>query len=411
MGYHDLYEAGTGYRSYSFQQNAGYAAGYSGDVVLMGMPAWLASWGTSSGRGTSAQAHVQEVRYDLTEPTGLAIWDLQLTQWQDSDLWGEIADLIAVSSTVAGRHVFYNDSYFDDGPDANPADDGAIAPNAPSASDPALGKTPLLPGQAATFQNLTSNDKGINGIMVDVLGLGDAGSLGAADFEFRMGNDDDPAGWGDAPTPSDIDVRPGEGVGGSDRVTLIWPNYDAASPDPSTQAVVGKWLEVTMKATANTGLAAADVFYFGNAPGDSGTFNTTTRALVNAFDSGAVRDNPHNPGNRAAIDDFADYNRDSLVNAFDFGLVRDNPTNPGNALKWISVPAPAAARIDVGALHDAAFDTVTHDSEAGIEASPTAPDAAGLRWLESLDLPLRGRQQARSADTARAAVEELLATL
>ncbi|MGA7303715.1 MAG: glycosyl hydrolase family 18 protein, partial [Rhodothermales bacterium] len=93
MGYEDLYEGGTSYHQYSFQQNAGYAAGYPGSAVLMGMPSYLASWGTSSGRGTTAQAHVQEVRYDLAEPTGIAIWDLQLSLWQDSDLWCEIAAL------------------------------------------------------------------------------------------------------------------------------------------------------------------------------------------------------------------------------------------------------------------------------------------------------------------------------
>ncbi|MCK4408643.1 MAG: hypothetical protein KAW67_01070, partial [Candidatus Eisenbacteria sp.] len=35
MGYDDLYEGGTGYHQYSFQQNAGYSAGYPGTAVLM----------------------------------------------------------------------------------------------------------------------------------------------------------------------------------------------------------------------------------------------------------------------------------------------------------------------------------------------------------------------------------------
>jgi hypothetical protein len=93
MGYDDLYEGGTGYQRYSFQQDAAYAAGYSGTRVLMGMPGWLASWGTSIGYGTSARAHVEEVRYELAEPTGIAIWDLQLDGWQDDDLWCEIVAL------------------------------------------------------------------------------------------------------------------------------------------------------------------------------------------------------------------------------------------------------------------------------------------------------------------------------
>ena len=93
MGYADLYEGGTTWHKYSFQQNAGFTAGYPGDTVLMGLPSWLGSWGTSSGRGTTAQAHVQEVHYDLPEPTGIAIWDLHLTAWQNSDLWCEIRNL------------------------------------------------------------------------------------------------------------------------------------------------------------------------------------------------------------------------------------------------------------------------------------------------------------------------------
>ncbi len=99
MGYHDLYEGGTGYQKYSFQQDAGYSAGYAGNSVLMGMPSWLADWGVSAGYGTSAQAHIQEVRYALTEPTGIAIWDLQLAAWQDSDIWCEIVALRELGSS------------------------------------------------------------------------------------------------------------------------------------------------------------------------------------------------------------------------------------------------------------------------------------------------------------------------
>lgn len=94
MGYEDLYEGGSGYQKYSFQQNTGTAAGYAGNAVLMGMPSYVSSWGVSSGRGTSALAHVREVRNDLfSGATGIAIWDLQLSAWQDSDLWCEIAEL------------------------------------------------------------------------------------------------------------------------------------------------------------------------------------------------------------------------------------------------------------------------------------------------------------------------------
>lgn len=93
MGYDDLFEGGTSYQPYSFQQRAGLDAGHAATVVSMGMPSWLGSWGVSSGRGTSALAHVQEVRLDLPTATGIAVWDLQLAAWQDSALWCEIAAL------------------------------------------------------------------------------------------------------------------------------------------------------------------------------------------------------------------------------------------------------------------------------------------------------------------------------
>jgi PKD repeat protein len=97
MGYDELYEGGSDWHKYSVQQNYGINAGFNSKTVLMGMPAWStssSSWGVSSGRGTSAQAHVQEVRYDLPGgSTGIAIWDMQLLGWQNSDLWCEIVGL------------------------------------------------------------------------------------------------------------------------------------------------------------------------------------------------------------------------------------------------------------------------------------------------------------------------------
>ena len=103
MGYAELYEGGSGWHKYSWQQSTGVSAGLDSKVVLMGMPAWEeahSNWGVSSGRGISAQAHVQEVRYDLPYgSTGIAIWDMQLKGWQDSDLWCEIEGLRGVDES------------------------------------------------------------------------------------------------------------------------------------------------------------------------------------------------------------------------------------------------------------------------------------------------------------------------
>ena len=104
------------------------------------------------------------------------------------DFW----TVVPPTATIAGRHVFYNHSSFD-GNDALPgaADDGAVPTN----------KSALLPGQSRSPANYTSYTRGINGVMVDVANL-PAGSLGAGDFLFKVGNDNNPAAWLDGPAPA-----------------------------------------------------------------------------------------------------------------------------------------------------------------------------------------------------------------
>ncbi|MCK4276210.1 MAG: right-handed parallel beta-helix repeat-containing protein, partial [Phycisphaerae bacterium] len=164
-------------------------------------------------------------------------------------LWDIGAFELPAGLGVAGRHVFYNNSAWDgNDPAANAADDAAIATD----------KTALLPNQVATFANYTSYLRGINGVMVDIDGL--AGTPTASDFEFKVGNDNNPGAWPTGPAPTSVAVRAGAGAGGSDRITIIWAD----------NAIEKQWLQVTVLATANTGLATNDVFYFGNAIGETG---------------------------------------------------------------------------------------------------------------------------------------------
>src|SRR5918998_1770013 len=53
-------------------------------------------------------------------------------------------------------------------------------------------------------------------------------------------------------------LRPDGGPGGTDRVTLTW----------APGAIRGKWVQITVLPSVRTGLASADVFYFGNAAGE-----------------------------------------------------------------------------------------------------------------------------------------------
>ncbi len=167
-----------------------------------------------------------------------------------------------------------------------------------------MDKTALLPGHTATLANYTSYSRGINGIMIDILGLANPSGLNATDFQFKVGNG---AGWTTAPQPASVSVRQGGGVGGSDRVTITWD-------DIAGNSIKNQWLQVTVKAGGNTGLAAADVFYFGNAIGESG--DNPANAVVDSQDESGSR--THKTGfTAAAIDNLYDYNHDGKVNATD----------------------------------------------------------------------------------------------
>jgi hypothetical protein len=219
-------------------------------------------------------------------------------------------DFIAFSS-VSGRRVFFNNSAADgNDPAANAADDAAIAP----------GKTALLPGGAAGPANVTSYSKGLNGVMVDLLGLPAGASPSPADFELHAG---DGSRFDPVPAPA-VASRPAGGSGVT-RVTLTLPDGKAKDT----------WLRVTVKATPNTGLASPDVFYFGNLPGNAGfdrgapTVNATdlarTRAAVGRTDP-------------ASLEAF-DFNRDGRVDGPDVLVVRNNQRH---SLPLLTAPAAAA---------------------------------------------------------------------
>ena len=206
--------------------------------------------------------------------------------------------------------------------------------------DPSLGKEALLPGNTATFQNYTSYVRGINGIIVDINSLATTPTLATIGdfFEFRVGNSNDFAnGFSTAPTPIEIDVRVGEGDGGSDRVTIVWAD----------NAIENQWLEVTVLANASTGLVTEDIHYWGNIIGEVG--NQSGNTLVNATDQGQTRDNFTLIFQNEAIESAFDFNRDGLTNATDQGIARDNFTMIFQGVNLISPPAPPQSFASGGA--------------------------------------------------------------
>jgi len=236
---------------------------------------------------------------------------------------------LTIYSSIAGRHIFYNNckwdghTGFENGdPAANEFDDAARA----------TGKVALLPGGTGALVNYTSYLKGINGIMIDIDGL--PGAVTEADFQFMLGNSINLATWTPAPAPASVTLRPGAGNGGSDRVTVIW--------DDNT--IKNKWLQVTVLA-ASTGLAGDDVHYWGNQAGETGNNAANTR--VDAGDASAVR--AHYSGlDTVAVTSLYDINRDKRVDAGDFSGIRANYTGLGASLVYLVAPTPAPGALTSG---------------------------------------------------------------
>jgi len=265
----------------------------------------------------------------------------------------------ASTAHVVGRHIFYNNSVFDgDDPAANNNDDHSIAPSPSDASEPRLGKQALLLGQTASFQNYTSYSRGINGIMVDVADL--AGSLGVSDFQFQVGNHEDPSSWEAAPPLSEpMSIRSGDGVAGSDRYTFIWAN----------NSIQNQWLRVTVHAS-DIGVGVSDLFYFGNMIGETG--DRPDNAIVDARDAIDMRANATGPWNPTFIDNPYDFNRDQGRNLFDFLL----------SLHYWQTPADPLELMTASLFDDADVEDAVRDA-LGIQAdTPVTPqDALDLTSL------------------------------
>jgi len=303
---------------------------------------------------------------------GSGIEDISFNPLQTdaSDSWQ--TTVAGPTPEVVGRYVFYNQSTFDgNDPALGAADDQAIATD----------KTALLPGSpdnTAGFANYISYHRGINGIMVDVADA--PGAITEDDFLFRVGNESDPSNWAPAPPPQAVEVRPGAGSGGSDRVTILWAD----------QAIMNQWLQVTVRADT-LGLAADDVFYFGHALAESG--NNPADAQVTTIDLLLARNNARSFLNPAEVDFAYDYNRDGRVNSTDVLLARNNQTNFLSALKLIDLPDPAPAAVASAPLPSAEWDLSINEAA----------------WLRQYDPTGSGAEQSEKPDPANKAIDLLLA--
>jgi|GEM_PF-390353 len=249
--------------------------------------------------------------------TGESLHRVALGRWGDEpQSWIAAAPSPGrVGAVIVGQYIFYNNSALDGRtPGADPQDQHAIATD----------KVPLRRGQVASLANYTSYVWGINGIIIDVAHLANPAAFSAeTDLRLRVGNNSDPQSWQAAPAPL-VAVTPGGAPGGADRITLIWQDGQ----------IQNQWIEVTVKATANTGLYSEEVFYFGNCVGETG--NDPSNAEVTEADAAAVRANRTGivP---AAVTNPYDFNRDRRVNSTDEMIARNNPRIGPDALQLIDL--------------------------------------------------------------------------
>jgi hypothetical protein len=94
-------------------------------------------------------------------------------------------------AAVTGRHLFYNRSSFDgNNLAANAADDAAIATD----------KAALSRAGTASFSNVSTYSRGINGVMIDLASAPADVTLTAADLSFRSARGRDPSAFSAGPS-------------------------------------------------------------------------------------------------------------------------------------------------------------------------------------------------------------------
>jgi hypothetical protein len=153
----------------------------------------------------------------------------------------------------------------------------------------------------------------LNGIVVDLNHPANLAGMNASSFSFAIWNSFSNA------TPSFATISPtvivstfaAGGIGGADRVKIAF----------NDRAIENAWLQLTVLADANTGLAANDIFYFGNARFDvTPSVSFPAQVMVNIFDTNQIR--AKLGLNSGIVSNLHDVDRNGVVNAFDTNAVR-----------------------------------------------------------------------------------------
>lgn len=184
--------------------------------------------------------------------------------------------------------------------------------------------TPLV------YNNIINTTRGINGIQFVIQDLAGPGALGAADFDVQISPQEafdvganPPAGWAAGPVPV-------VSVTGSNPYTVL-----VTFPDAS---IFNRWLRLTVKANANTGLALPEVYYLGHLLGETTglPIGGSVFAVSYAQDIVPIRlAIATSPGSESTVD----LDKNGAVQLADIVAMR---TNAARQLSQITVPPPGS---------------------------------------------------------------------
>jgi len=169
-------------------------------------------------------------------------------------------------------------------------------------------------------------------------------------------------------------------LSGSDRIEILWA-------DGSIQQ---QWLEVIVKSTVHTGLATDDVFFFGNAIGDSGLDNTAVAARVSATDVGQTIVNGASLALNIPITNLFDYDRNGRIDSTDVTIAQTHGTSNATGLKMLSLgpsgpfaPQTGSASADAASL---VVDARSPASQSSGDLVPTHQHLAAWGQIHSAKL-------------------------
>lgn len=219
------------------------------------------------------------------------------------------------SSDIAGSFVYHKGSTFDAG-----------GTNIPAALD--AGKSLAQEGLSAQqlgFNNLINSTRGINGLVFDIDQL--PGSLSASDFVFQWSpqgafveDDSNAVGqWANVPVSPTVNVTSGS----PSRVIITWPDH----------SIVNRWLRVTVKANANTGLETPEVYYLGHLRGETTGASSGVFSVSYAQDLSSIR---LSLGMNVNSGSTVDIDKNGLIQFADIVAMR---SNAAQQLTQITIPA------------------------------------------------------------------------